>query len=376
MQISPNPEQEKVREIYPDELDEAKREEAKTNKDKRRTSQMKRIRPIILILAFMLLFSVNLQAKIEGELSLGMNYTDNVFQLSDYDFARFKAEHPSLDYVKTTDDLKLSTTVQVAYPIHYKWWKITPEISGTLSQNVSNTDKQRMDSAMRLKIDRHYWSLHTLYSYHPYVYYRHYVDSDGSGKLEKYSYAYDLYRAELQLRPLEDLQIFGNIRYEDQYYNQHFREADGNALTTELGARYRFDTFSLQAAYAYKKYDNSGHKELNTADGSYESDIYRFGLRGKQMPLKGESIKQQSWQPYLDVKIEKRFYQGDDAWYGGRYYSILKASSGFDIKLAPSWKLSLDFSHGFRNVDSPNQSVVRQKEYIENSFSALVKHKF
>ncbi|MDD3535146.1 MAG: hypothetical protein PHC50_03255 [Candidatus Cloacimonetes bacterium] len=376
MIINPNPEQEKVREIYPDELDYAKRDENKSNKDKRRTPQMKRIRPIILMLALILLIVVNIEAKIEGELSLGMNYTDNVFQLSDYDFARFKAEHPNLDYVKTTDDLKLSTTVDIAYPIHYKWWKFTPSVSGTLSQNMSNTDKRRMDSTLRLKVDRYYWSVHTLYSYHPYVYYRHYVDSDGSGRLEKYSYAYDLYRAELQVRPVEDLLIFGNIRYEDQYYNEHFQEADGNALTTELGARYSFPTFSLKAAYAYKEFDNTGYKKLSAANGSYESDIYRFSLRGKQMPLKGESIKQQSWQPYLDLRFENRFYQADDAWNGGRTYDILKVNSGFDIKLAPNWKLSLDYSHGFRNVDSPNESVVRLKEYIENSFSAFVKHKF
>ncbi len=106
----------------------------------------KNCRPIILCIAVFLFCISTVHAQIDASLSLGMLYSDNVFQLSEYDLHRFDQDHSNLEFVKTTDDLTLSTRIDLEYPIHYRWWKFTPSVTGTVSQNVRNTDKQRMDS--------------------------------------------------------------------------------------------------------------------------------------------------------------------------------------------------------------------------------------
>ena len=365
-----------TREIYPDQQDDTKSENDKKVRSPRALGRKKDFRPIILCLGF-LLFSLGYgYAQIEAELSMGVTYTDNVFQLSDYDLSRWKNDHPNLEFAETTDDLNIATRLDLAYPIPYRWWTFTPSVTASINQNISNTDKYRHNALVRLRVDRHYWSLTTLYGYYPYIYYRYYTDSDGSNELEKYSYERNLYRAELVVRPTRKLTTFANIRYEDLYYNQYFTEADGNRITTEAGARYSFPIFSLQGSYSYRSYESTGYKDVGADDGSYDSNFYRGVLRMKAMPISGESTREQSWQPYLELVKEDRFYQGDGDWYGGRAYHIYNTKAGVNVKLSPKWNLSLDYLHIFRNVDSPNDSVVRLKEFSENRLSAMVNYKF
>lgn len=193
---------------------------------------------------------------------------------------------------------------------------------------------------------------------------------------KKYAYERNLYRTELVLRPHKNVTAFGNIRYEELYYNKYFTEADGDILTTELGARYSFPSFSLQGSYSYKDYQAEGWKDLQANDGSYQSNVFRGVLRLKAMPINGESTRKNSWQPYLELSREDRFYQANDSWYGGREYNSTNTKAGVNVKLSPKWNLSLDYLHIFRNVDSPNGSVLRLKEFSENRLSATVKYKF
>jgi hypothetical protein len=372
-----NQDKQNPREIYPDQ----QQEELKSCNDKkvrstRALGRKKNFRPIILCLALTFLGLSYAHAQIEGSVSLGLEYTDNLFQLSDYDMDRWKNDHANLRFADTTDDLKLSTRIDLAYPLHYRWWTFTPSVTAKINQNLSNTDKYRTDSLLRFRVDRYYWSLTTLYGYYPYIYYRHYTDTGATDELQKYSYERNLYRAELVVRPIKKLTTFGNIRYEDLYYNQYFTEADGDRLTTELGLRYSFPSFSAQGTYSYRIYDNTGYTALDEDDGSYDSNIYRGVLRLKAMPISGESTKHQSWQPYLELVREDRFYQGDSSWYGGREYHIYNTTAGLNIKLNPKWNLSLDYLHIFRNVESPNASVLRLKEFSENRLSASVEYKF
>nr|MDK2851406.1 hypothetical protein [Candidatus Cloacimonadota bacterium] len=364
------------REIYPDQQEDVRSNDEKKIHNPRALKRKKDFRPIILCLGFLLFSLGYAYAQIEAELSMGVTFTDNVFQLSDYDLSRWENDHPNLDFVETTDDLNIATKLDLAYPIPYRWWTFTPSITATVNQNISNTDKYRQDVLLRFRVDRYYWSLTTLYGYYPHIYYRHYTDSDGTGELEQYCYERNLYRAELVVRPMRKLTTFANIRYEDLYYNKYFTEADGNRVTTEVGARYSFPIFSLQGSYSYRSYESTGYEDVNADDGSYDSNIYRGVLRMKAMPINGESTKNQSWRPYLELVKEDRFYQGDGDWYGGRVYHIYNTKAGVNVKLTPKWNLSLDYLHIFRNVDSPNDSVIRLKEFSENRLSAMVKYKF
>lgn len=367
---------ESTREVYPDRQDDSKDEDNKKIREPRALGRRRNFRPIILCLGLFLIGLGHAYAQIEAEIGLAVEYTDNVFQLSDYDMSRWKNDSSKLDFVSTTDDLQLAMRLDLSYPIHYRWWTFTPSVTAKISQNLSNTEKERQDALLRFRVDRYYWSLTTLYGYYPYTYYRHFTDTDGTGENEKYAYERNLYRAELVVRPMKKLTTFGNIRYEDMYYNQYFTEADGKRLTTELGARYSFPSFSLQGSYSYRDFDNTGYKDLEANDGSYESNFYRGVLKLKPMPITGESTKEQSWQPYLELIKEDRYYQGDNTWYGGRTYQIYNTKAGINVKLHPDWNLSLDYLHIFRNVESPSASVLRLKEFSENRLSAAVHYRF
>lgn len=329
-----------------------------------------------LCLAFMLFALSGLWAQLETEIRIGASYTDNLFQFSDNDLSRWKAGNDKLSYAKTTDDVTSSLQIDLAYPMHYRWWKFTPSVTGKISQNISNTDKYRTDVIARMRVDRYYWSASTLYGYYPYTYYRHFTDTDGSGEPEKYSYGRNLYRADFTARPIKNLTAFGNVRYEQMYYNEYFTEADGNRSTAELGLRYGFRPFSIQGSYAFKDFENTGYKEIGKEDASYQSNTYRGVLRMKAMPLKGESTKKQSWAPYLELSKEDRYYQGDNAYYGSRVYKNLTTKAGIDFKLNPKCHLYVDYHHLFRDVEASSASIIRAKEFSENRLSMSLKYKF
>ncbi|MCB5283974.1 MAG: hypothetical protein LHW45_00030 [Candidatus Cloacimonetes bacterium] len=330
--------------------------------------------PIIMGLALFLLFTPRaLSAQLDIGVSLGTTYSDNVFQLSEYDLGRWDHSHPNLNYVNTTDDLSIKARFDLAYPIRYQWWKIIPSVTATISQNVSNPDKQRQDALFRLRVERYYWNFTALYGYYPENYVRSYVDTDGTQNLEKYSYARNLYRGDLNLKPFKNATIQLHGRYEQYYYNQYFTEYDANATTLGLGARYAFPAFSLGANYRYRVYDNHRH---DAEDGSYASNRYSGNIRLKSTPLNNDKPDSPTFYPELTLSYEERFFQSLDPWYGGRADFIYNTSAAFNFDFGPSWNLKLDYSHAYRNVESPVEEVCRAREYSENKVSATVKYSF
>lgn len=316
-----------------------------------------------------------LQAQMEGSLSLSAQYSDNVFQLSEYDLDRFDQQHPNLEYVHTSDDLSLNTRVDLKYGFRHKWYRIEPSVSATFTQNVSNTDKWRRDLIARLAVIRYYWDFRVMYGHYPNIYVRDYVDTDGTGDLEHYGYERNLYRADLNVKPFEKTTLRANFRYEELFYNRFFTEFDGDAKTGGLGIRQNFPIFVLEAGYQYRVFDNWENGPLQD-DSSYESNIYSATLRLKDMPLDDSKKHSPRWHPSLSLSFEERFFQGLDSWYGGRVDKIYTTAAGLNFRLDKKWNISLDYSHLLRNVDSPNASVRRLKPYSENRLGAEVKYSF
>jgi hypothetical protein len=332
--------------------------------------------PIIMSMALFICFGMSvLRAQIEGSLTLAVDYTDNAFQLSDYDLHRFDQEHPNLEYVNTSDDLALSARLNLAYPFRYKWWRFTPSVTASLAQNVSNTEKAKRDAIIRFRVDRYYWNATVLYGYYPRSYIRDYVDTDGSGKLEHYSYERNLWRGDLNIKPLKNTTLRLNGRYEELFYNAYFTEFDGDAKTWGIGVRQNFPAFILEGMYQYRIFNNWS-SPLDPDDSSYESDIYTGSLRMKPMPLSEKGKRSARWYPSLGLGYEEKFYQGMDDWYGGRVDKIYSTDAGITFELSDQINFSLDYSHRLRNVDSPNASVRNLKPYSENRFSAALEYKF
>lgn len=330
-------------------------------------------RPIILTLILVLLLGRgNLQAQLTGSVKLTAGYSDNVFQLSEYDLGRFEDNHANLDFADTTDDLTLGTSIELAYPMLYRWWKFTPSVVGTISQNVSNTDKYRRDGALRLRVDRYYWNATAQVAYNPYIYYRDFKDSDASGTLEKYSYSRNTYRTDVAIMPTRKATVKANFRYEDYFYNEYFTEADGSAITGGIGMNYRLPAFTIDFGYDYRDYQNENL--VDSDDSSYQSNIYKGSLVLPRMLLNNEGYT--AWQPSLGLNYEQRFYQGEGSWYGGRADYTYTMKAGFEVFLSPKLNISLDYSHLFRNVESDNAELIKLKEYGENRISTALKYKF
>lgn len=330
--------------------------------------------PIIMSFAlFLIVLSTGLSAQAQIDISLGTTYSDNAFQLSEYDLQRFNENHPNLAYVDTSDDLNLAAGVTVAYPVRYRWWKFTPSVTAKVSQNISNEDKYRSDALMRVRVDRYYWNFTALYGYYPYNYVRSYIDSDGTGKLEKYGYERNLYRGDLSLKPLKNTTVHLSARYDEYFYNQYWTEFDGNATTWIIGLRHSFPAFSLSGEYEYRIFDNTNHSD---EDSSYESNIYIGELALKSMPLSENKPDGPAWHPSLALSYEQRYFQSNDPWYGGRVYYIYGLDAAMNFDLDDRWNILLDYSHTFRNVESPVSAVRRAREYGENRFSATVNYSF
>ena len=357
-----------------DQHDSSEDPDASTDGKKPPRRNSRNLIPIIMSLALFCGLSLSqLRAQMEVDVTLGATYSDNVFQLSEYDLDRFDDSVPALDYADTSDDLNLAATVNLAYPFRYRWWKFTPSIQATMSQNVSNTDKYRRDALVRFRADRYYWNCTLLYAYHPRIYVRSYVDSDGSGTLEPYSYERNLYRADLNLKPLKNATVQLHGRYEQHFYNQYWTEYDGDLTQLGIGLRYAFPIFSVNGNYYFRTFDNTRHANR---DASYESNIYSGNLRLKSMPLSDSKPHGVTWYPALTLSYEERFFQSLDDWYGGRADKIYTTDASLSFDLNPRWNLFLDYSHTFKNVDSPVAAVRRAREYGENRISAQVKYSF
>lgn len=330
-------------------------------------------RPILLTLfLFLLGTSSELQAQIFGSVSLTAGYSDNAFQLSEYDLSRYDGNHNLLSFVETTDDMTLGTRIELAYPLHYRWWKITPSVIGNINQNLSNTDKYRRDATVKLQVDRYYWSLSAQYAYHPHIYFRDFSDGDGTDELQNYSYSRDIYRTDISIRPLRSTSLKANYRQEDFRYNEFFTEADGTAFQGGLGINQRFPAFTIDAGYDYRAYDNENL--VDDDDASYDANIYHAKITLPQMPI--SDTNSIHLQPSLALNYQQRYYQGDGSWYGGRADYLYTMTAGFMWTFSPKINLSLDYSHIFRSVESDNADVLRLKEYSENRFGAALKYKF
>jgi len=342
---------------------------AKKSKIRRKTN----IRPIILLITFCLFFSFSrVEAQITGSVKIETTYSDNVFHLSEYDIDRFNDGHPNLEFIDTIDDLTLNTRLELAYPLSYRWWIFTPSVTGNFSQNISNEDKYRTDWTIKGKITRYYWNCSIQYTSNPYIYFRQFVDTDGTGELEKYSYSRDTYRTDIAIKPLPKTIVKANLRYELYRYNEYFTEGDGKAIAGEAGISYKFPFFTVEGAYGYR--DFSCDKRLENKDCSYQSNIYQGALTLPKMPLseQGKTL----WQPSFALNYEQRFYQGSGSWYGGRADYTYNLSAGMKMFFSPQWNLSLDYSHYFRNVETDNETVQRLKEYNENRLSAALRYTF
>lgn len=335
----------------------------------------KTFQPIILCWTlFFLMLSGGLFAQFSGSVNVGMTYTDNAFQLSDYDLQRNEDGYPDMDFINSSDDLIFNTRILAAFNTHWRWWKIQPVVQFTGTQFISNTSKQQTNLLTGIKVSRRIGELALYYGYYPDIYIRNYIDKDGTGVSERFSYDRNHYRADLKANLFRNSVASIGFRLDEYYYNEFFTEFDGDITTWNLGLRQSFPTFYLDGSYGYRVYETSGSADI-PEDASYESNVYQFGLLLKRMPL-DYKYPEVEWRPELNLRFEERFFQGGDSWYAGRADKIYNTTGALHFYLGDQWNLKLDYSHIFRNVDAVNPSVRKYKEYSENRFGLTAGYRF
>ncbi len=316
-----------------------------------------------------------LKGQFSGFVDMGAAYTDNAFQLSEFDLDRNEAGHPDLEFVDSADDVILSTILYGTYRTHYRWWEIRPLLQFNGSQYLLNPDKQRVDFLAGLKVSRRLGEAGIYYGYTPEYYIRNYLDKDGSGDSERYSYEKNLYRADLKLKPFQKSTASLEYRFEQYYYNKFFTEYDGDITTWTLGWEQSFPGFYLNGSYGYRVYDADEADFDTPEDASYESNIYNAGILIKKMDLDSRYPDIQ-WRPELALRFENRYYQGSDDWHAARTDNLNSTTATLHFYFGDDWNINLDYSYFFRNVDAATSSVSKYKEYGENRFGFDVRYYF
>lgn len=296
-------------------------------------------------------------------------YTDNAFQLSDHDLDRFDDDNSALSYIETSDDFILKPYLKAMYDTKWAGLQISPSMKGQWQQYCSNTDKSKYYLLSSIDFSKKQWDLNLTYGYYPNNYLRQYKDTDGTGSLEKYEYDKNLYKAEVGYSPITKIKLMGYYKYEQYYYNEYWKEYDGDATTIGAGVRFSLPAWYLTGWYYYRDLTTDGtpssSAEEASSDASYESNLYSFTLQAKKIYLN----KKQAIRPTFSFDIDQRYYQGNDSFHAGREDMTYTLGAGVTYYVTRNLDISLDYSHLFRNVSSDNSTVALYKEYTENQIT-------
>ena len=102
----------------------------------------------------------------------------------------------------------------------------------------------------------------------------------------------------------------------------------------------------------------------------------RAKIVSKKLPYSIQRLRRVAFYPELALSYEERFYQSDDARYGERVDRIYNTNAALNFILNEQWNLKLDYTHTFRNIESPVENIRLTKEYSENKFSLTAKYSF
>lgn len=337
----------------------------------------KPFQPIIMIITMLtLLFVLPLSAQLSTSVTIGAEYTDNAFQLSEYDIQRYEEANQDMKFMEASDDVILKSRLSLGYEKQLGWWTLVPVFQGNIARNILNSDKQKLDMTTGFRLSRRLGELGVYYGYYPNVYLRDYVDSDGTDRLEPFEYAKNQYKADIKIKPFKKTTALLEFKREDFFYNKYFTEFDGTTDSWKLGFNQSFSTFYFDAAYTYKVFDTDSEAAIsNSEDSSYESNVYTIGVLIKKMPVDTQ-YPEVMWRPELSLGFEQRYFQGSDSWHAGRTDNINNTDATLQFYFGENWNINLDYSHIFRNVDAMNSSVRKYKEYTENKYGLSVRYQF
>lgn len=347
----------------------------------------------ILMLTSLFLILVISLGGVEITYSQTFKYSDNVFNLSEYDLERFETGEPIFSFIETSDDLILTSRLRTRYSFlelenkskNINRIRFTGYFSPALNTYLSNSGKSSYSFLTGLftmyqpssNRNRRY-NLNLYYGFYAGNYTRDYRDIDGTGDYESFEYDKNLYRIYSFFNLTDkDLPLL-YFQIEDFYHNQYFTEYDGRAVTYGLGWRRNFNDFYMRAFYYYREFDpfNISYKLDNLdlteriSDSAYESDIFYIEMKANRVGVGYTS----DIRPFFSYRYEKRHYITDLPLTVAPFHSTREEERhslniGCDFLFYRNLDIIFEYDLRMRKTKSDNKDVPKYKDYTKHEFS-------
>jgi hypothetical protein len=301
-------------------------------------------------------------------LKLSLDYDSNVFTLSDSEFDRFK-DGLAFEYIETSDDFTQTLNLRISDNYRLGEFTFGPYLNGSFTNHLQNSDKNSYSFLIGTTTRYEGFFLNTTYGYYPKNYLRKYIDTDGTGQNEDFSYEKMMWRFSSSYRHSRYVIPLAYLKFEQYHYNQYFTEFDAPAWTYGLGWRFLTGVINADVMYYYRTYrPNSDHADIqamieNDKDGAYESNIYEVKLRTRRYY---QTLM--DYRIYTNISVEDRYFQSPhplpiNPFHTRRNDVITSISVGTDLWVARNLSFNVDARYTWRNVSSEHQPVINAKEY-------------
>lgn len=340
------------------------------------------MRAILILLLLLALCAMMHAAENELIVKTGLAWTDNAFELSDHDLARFEDGSSVFDFINTSDDFIISPSIRWNHTRDFYSSELSFFLDIGSEYYTSNGDKSRSDYLTGLGFDWEDWHLDLMYGFYPDNFTREYTDNDGTMDSEQFLYDKNLYKASVWWRfPSRTIWFFYG-KYEEYKHSEHWTEYDGYALTGGLGWKYTFSSFYLKLFYYYRSYvcDNlpdsyDDPDNPDAKDASYDSNQYSVDLRTKKIRL----AKRFYLRPFYSFDFEDKFYQTDIPYpfHANRHDQEFVTNLGCVVYAVKNLDITMYYKHVFRKSESDfYPDIDDYKEFVKDQYGLTLEYRF
>jgi len=192
-------------------------------------------------------------------------YNNNLLNYSPRDRGLFfdRAElHPSP--IRSLDDWRTDLKLGASYQTRF-YRNLDTELQTTLDFAHHLMDPIKnfgwLSLSLRQELGRG-WDGSLAYFYEPEYYIRDYRDLH-SREYHPCDFTLAHWTVRAGYRPNKNIQLFGQGRIKEYYYNGYFTEYDGNTTELNFGAALRMDPWRMSLSWGYSEFKNTGFNSLD-----------------------------------------------------------------------------------------------------------------
>ncbi len=323
---------------------------------------------LILIMLFLAVCAWSKGIVLDSQLDLGFAYDSNIILLSDNDRDEFLDNIlPDKYLIKSIDDLIMDMSYTLKFKNYWLGGHTQIEefkLNFNKYQENSVKDYGYMSFAIRQYLSRDL-DFSLKYYYYPQIYLRQYK-SVLDLEYHKFEYSKNFYSANLNWDIARSLSARYNLEYSQLYYSKWFTEYDADIFSSNIFLTWQSSARAqIELRYGYRL-SNADAEDAFTdpdavdviKDASYEANIYSCQFKLKKL-FENATFN-------IGYKLETRFFNSDnpsDTYHLDRNDYIHTITTSLYKPLNKKISAVLSGEYGFRNTESPNQSVIEDKEY-------------